>query len=500
MKSKKYYLSVLLAVLAVLLQFNWDRSAQAALAHGTGPPVPASSGGSTVYLPVVTNGPGGGGGGGGGGNPGPNDSGAVWLPFTLADGTVLPTYGSSVAVDGQSGIHVVFTIYTGTDDHGQQPATYAYCPSDCANKASWSFTRLGDAVQDARLALDPNGRPRLILFGPVYDPDWPRMRYQYAACDSGCTNSANWTITTVATPIEPTATREYNNNRYFALDRQGRPAFIYTDTIQNNHPGTFYMSCQAGCTNVNNWIETTLTTGALFDKPSLAFTPSGRPRLAFGFVDENSDLLLSYAQCDQGCTDGANWSGTPLVQIHGSAKYSLAVDSNGGSRMAVYSGSYGYAPFQDNQLFYLWCDSQCSTAQGWFFHNTGMSFGSGDGVDLVLDGLDRPRLSFETSGQGLGYAWCDTGCQSDNPVWQHREVESQASLADDYEVLPIHRCTVSTWFNGQRSSLALDPAGNPRIAYDAQHWWYGTEDVGGVPTPCNYQDVTVTRISILDQP
>ncbi len=109
-------------------------------------------------------------------------------------------------------------------------------------------------------------------------------------------------------------------------------------------------------------------------------------------------------------------------------------------------------------------------------------------------------MSFETSGQGLGYAWCDANCESDSADWQSQEVETQASLADNYEVLPIHRCTVSTWFNGQRSSLALDPAGNPRIAYDAQHWWYGTEDVNGVPQPCNYQDVTVTRVSVINQP
>ena len=128
-----------------------------------------------------------------------------------------------------------------------------------------------------------------------------------------------------------------------------------------------------------------------------------------------------------------------------------------------------------------------------------MPFNTGDGVDLAMDKLDRPRMSFETPGQGLGLAWCDTNCESDKAPWQSQEVESQASLANDYDVLPIHRCTVSTWFNGQRSSLALDPDGNPRIAYDAQHWWYGTEIVGGVPQPCNYQDVTVTRILFTDQ-
>ena len=492
MNKRRYLFQIALAVLALFLQFDWFLTASVAVAQEAGPPSAAETPGSLVYLPVITSSM--------ESNGTPTDSGSLWLPFTLGDGSILPTYGSNVAVDRQGGIHVVYAIYSGTDQNGQKPATYAYCSSSCGNKANWSFTHIGDAVQDARIALDPNGRPRLILFGPVYDPDWPRMRYQYAACNSGCSQANNWIVVTVATPIEPTATREYNNNRYFAMDRQGHPAFIYTDTVQNNHPGTFFVSCQANCTDPNQWLETTLTTSTLFDKPSLAFSPTGQPRLAFGFFDQNSDLFLSYAQCDQNCADGANWVGTTLVQIHGSAKFSLAVDSKGGPRMGVFTGSYGYDPFQSQKLLYLWCDAGCDAGQGWYFADTSLPYGSGDGVDFVLDDQDRPRMSFEMASQGLGYAWCNANCEADNAVWQSQEIESQASLADNYEVLPIHRCTVSTWFNGQRSSLALDPAGNPRIAYDAQHWWYGTEIVGGVPQPCNYQDVTVTRISIFPQP
>lgn len=489
----------LIALILIALSMK-SPAASVALAQA-GPNRPADpADGSELFLPLVVGGDHGDGGGGGGGGGGGSNTGSLWLAYTLGDGSVLPTYGASVAVDSQNGIHVVYTIYTGTDDQGQQPATYGYCANQCGEKASWHFMRLGEAVQDARIALDLTGKPRLILYGPVYDPTWPRMRYQYAACNSACTNSASWTITTIATPIEPTATREYNNNHYFAMDSQGRPAFIYTDTLQNNHPGTFYMSCQTNCSNASQWTETTLTTGALFDKVSLGFSPNGLPRLAFGFMDANSDLYLSYAECNSGCTDGANWAGTALVQIHGSAKYNLAIDGSGRPRLGVYTGSYAYDPFPAQKLLYLWCDTACNTAQGWSFADTGLSYGSGDGIDLALDIQDRPRMSFETAGQGLGYAWCDANCESDSADWQNQEIESQAALADNYEVLPIHRCTVSTWFNAQRSSLALDTAGNPRIAYDAQHWWYGTEEVGGVPQPCNYQDVTVTRITLMDQP
>jgi hypothetical protein len=439
------------------------------------------------------------------GNPGdpnhPQAAGAVWLPYTLPNRDILPTYGVSLAVDRLGGMHAAYAIYSGTDANQQTPATYAYCAAGCVEKANWSFVHLGDAVQEVRLALDPNGKPRLILFGRVYDPDFDRMRYQYAACDSACTSAGSWTVTTLVTPLEPVGTREYQNNRYFALDRLGRPAFVYTDTWQNDHTGTFYLSCQSNCTNASQWTETVLSSTALYYKPSLAFSTNNQPRLAFGFFDAENELYLAYAQCDQNCTDGENWDGLYFHPIHGTAMLNLQVDEFGKPRLALFSGSYATAPLESNQLYYLWCDSDCIiSGSQWSLSNPGLPYGSGDGVDFVLDAQGRPRMSFQIAGDGLGYAWCNSNCESGSGIWQNLEVESQQSLADNYDVLPVQRCTVSTWLNGQRTSLALDKDGNPRIGYDAQHWWYGTEIVGGVPKSCNYQDVTVTRVAFFNQP
>jgi hypothetical protein len=420
------------------------------------------------------------------------ESGAMWLPYWVGPDDPLPTYGTSIAVDARGGIHAAYSIYSGVNWESRS-AIYAYCPTNFSDRANWTFVRIGEAVQDVRLALDPEGRPRLMLFGPTGHPD--RMRYQYAECNAGWTNAENWKITTVATPLETTAMREYDSNRYFAISRQGTVAFVYTDTpdIENPHRGAFYMSCASGCTDLRNWTDTRITASYIMN-PALAFSPDGHPRLAFGiFLD--TDLYLAYAQCDGDSSDPAQWSALVLTRMHGTATYSLQSDRNGRPRLAFSSGSYAAAPFTDHQLFYLWSMAGDVTDPGnWHFNNVGLYMTSG-GVDLALDAQDRPRLSFLV-GAGLGYGWCDRDAETPNPVWEYRIVESNAALASDYEVLPIMKCTVSAWINGQRSSLALDPMGHPRFGYDAEHIWSGVY-VDKPWQSCYSKDITMARLAFV---
>lgn len=438
-------------------------------------------------------------------------SGAVWLPSTADISKLLPTYGANVSVDSAGGIHAAYAIYAGTNDQGQRPAIYAYCPSSCTLLANWTYTQLGTNVHDARLLLGPADRPRLILFGPAADyQSTARMQYQYGTCDAGCTNAGNWTLTTVATPIEPVASREFQNNQYFALDPEGRPAIIYTDTTNNNHPGSFYLACTAttaaACTSLGNWTETVVNYGKAW-QPSLVFAGVGRPRLAYETLPPSlsaEGTRLYYHECDTGCGDDANWTWTILSEVTtaGSQRwFSLRVDPLGRPRIAYYSGGTQDS-LPPNHLYYLWCQSACTAggSASWGTANVGLPDYSGEAVTLLLDRQDRPRLAFNTADSGLGYAWCDVNCESTTGVWQSKVVETMEALADNFEVLPIRRCTISTWFNGQRPSLALDAAGNPRIGYDAQHYWYGTEVVNGQTVNCNYKDVTVTRLAIFEKP
>ncbi len=443
--------------------------------------------GSTSAKTTITIGDGGGG-----------DEGALWLPYTINDNQPLPTYGTSVAVDGNGGIHAAYAIYIGAT-WDQRHASYAYCPAGCADKANWTRIKLGAQVQDVRVVVDPAGRPRMMLAerNPDLDPDFGAA-YQYAECNDGCANPANWTITTLATALDGFATREDNNNDYFAVDRQGRLAFVYTDYTEN-HYGTFYATCAAACANTGSWSETKLTNNTKFFMPSLAFSPSGQPQLAFGLTyGEDWYPSLTYLQCDSQCENAANWHAVRFHQIHGSARFSLQIDGNGRPRLALYTGSYAIPELETHHLYYLWCDTDCISSANWWRGDIALPTLVGGGIDMALDQQNRPRISY-LNADGLSYAWCNANCESGNATWQRRVVESNASLADNYEVLPIHHCTISAWINGRRTSLALDAAGNPRFGYDAQHMWSGVY----VDRPwenCQITDVTMTRAALINQP
>jgi hypothetical protein len=426
----------------------------------------------------------------------------VWLPYWKADSTLLHTYGTSVAVDPAGGIHAVYSIYFGSDG-GQNPATYAYCADGCTEPQNWSFVRLGTQISDARIQLDPGGRPRVMLFGhagiqgdPYYD--W-RYRYQFASCDWNCTSPGAWSITTLAEPVEPAATREHDNNRYFVLDRSGNPLLVYKESDADGHQGTFALTCTDDCSNADRWIETRIDE-ALYWRPSISLSATGQVRMSFDARDEEGDLFIWYDECNAACTTPANWGYVRLIPVHGSAKHSLSVNSAGRPRMVVYSGNYTAEPFEPERLYYLWCEEACAQPNSeWYFYRIPVPWPAGDGATIHIDEADRPRIAYEDGGN-VGYAWCTEHCESGNALWRVTRLESSSDLLGDNEMLPIRRCSVSTWFLGVRPSIAFDSAGNPRIGFDAQHYWYGVEIVSGVPYACNYKDVNVSRVVLANHP
>jgi hypothetical protein len=98
----------------------------------------------------------------------------------------------------------------------------------------------------------------------------------------------------------------------------------------------------------------------------------------------------------------------------------------------------------------------------------------GGDPDLQLDSQDLPRIAFHTTvnppggvGIGLGYAWCDTNCESSQASFQRLLVEDSNPLNNDWPLVRPANCTYASWLAGYGPSLALDAGGNPRIAADS---------------------------------
>lgn len=436
-------------------------------------------------------------------------TGATWLPFgTNPDGSVLHTRGTNLAVDDQGGVHVAYAIRTGLDN-GERPAYYAYCAANCAHAGQWTRTSLtveGWAM-DARIALDPAGHPRLLIFSSPAN-DSAINHYTYAACNDTCTATDHWTVSPLVTANLIDLDRWDYAFRYFALDPNGHPAFFYTDGSQGiNHNGTFYATCLKNpadlCSDAANWTEVKISPYML-DTPSLAFSPTGQPRAAFFFFDDTEDIImrLLYLACDADCLVPSNWDGIFMADIHGSARFSLRVDDQGRPRMIFYSGDYPDPAYQANRLYYLWCNINCRYVgqNDWQVRDLELPKYHGQNADLVLDKLGRPRIAYDAFGGGLALAWCDTGCESNAAVWQSRVLEQSTALEADYPVAPIRHCSISTWVSGQQPLLALDPLGNPRIGHVAEHG-YGGKDLDEPWKTCpSFTDIILARYLQAVQP
>jgi hypothetical protein len=379
------------------------------------------------------------------------------------------TNSAAIAIDANNGIHVAYAAFN-RNANGEEPAYYAYCAASCASTSSWAAAKLGDRVQEVQLALDPAGRPRMLI----------RMRdqnldtfYQYAACDADCTSTASWQIATV-TPTSNLDTSLWDySQHYFALDPQGRPRFVYYDELNAPHNGTFYVFCDTNCTNAANWREIKLSDNAFTDA-SLTFTSAGQPRfVAVGIPSSTNESALAYILCDAACDNPQNWGGAYLYERGGGhASFVLRLDSNDRPRIAFYQGSLSNG--LGHRLHYVWCDHNCANGQSWEGTSVGLETLDGQDPDLALDAQSQPRIAYRNVlGDSLAYAWCDAVCTSATASWQQRVVEPSSVLDAAWPIPPPANCTRAFWFGGFRPSLALDGAGKPRIAYDAEHMHSG---------------------------
>ncbi len=385
------------------------------------------------------------------------------------------TDGASVVVDATGGIHMGFTAYTSVG--GAWPAYYAYCASNCATAANWTTIVVGDVGTwggYTRLALDAAGQPRLLWFNET-SISGPGV-FQYAECNSACTNPASWTKINAASTASVVGP---SYSRYFALDQQGHPRFIYTDT-DSYHSGTYYAYCDSACsTAAANWHEVQISNAYLLYEFSLVFDTANGVHLAYRDATGSPDSL-GYAECSTTCSNAANWNSTSLIDLGSGAAFSLRVDAQHRPRLAFYTGYLGASDPNNRVLVYAWCNTACTQDSNWDNYALGLPAYYGAEVDLALDQQGHPQVAYyvddvSNSIYGLGYAACTANCETQSAAWQAQMVETSDEL-DASDPVPVKSgCSISSWLEvGRVPLLALEAGSHPRIGYTAQHYQGGT--------------------------
>jgi hypothetical protein len=394
------------------------------------------------------------------------------------------TGASAIAMDAQGGMHMAFRDHVPFAD--KPAAYYAYCPpptSQCSDPAKWSNLSLGGPVDDVQLKLTPAGQPRMLVSASPEAGSFEK-HYLYLECGGSCLDENNWGYVDVTYSYGNGAsdvTGYYLPKRYFALDKQGRPRFVFYDgnyAIEPDRYGGYYAACDDDCLNQASWSVTRFTREdhsqtsyyETIKSPALTFTASNGPRIVaqLGPVDDPRwymDPPLYYFACDAGCDDAASWQRARITGDAGGAypAWDIALDANDRPRVAFFSyqGSAG-----SEKLFYLQCDAECTSDGSWQRVNLGLPSGAGTGANIELDALGRPRIAYLNSND-LGYSWCDTDCESP-AAWQHRTVETSDELEAQYPVARPVTCDASTWDN-YSPNLQLDAAGRPVVSYEGSY-------------------------------
>lgn len=345
---------------------------------------------------------------------------------------------------------------------------------------------MGTLVNEVQLKLTPAGQPRL-LFRATSQVQNGGNDYYYAECNQNCTNPNNWTLTYILTSFGTDIFELSNDNlpqRYFDLDPQGRPRFLYLDrnyVIEPDHYGVYYVSCDNNCSNTANWSQALISEviqepyffdWEIFEYMALTFTQQGQPRFVANVIPLDGDSAIYYFECNANCTVKSNWQRVRVAERGGGSDLSwdIAVDANNRPRIALYP-----AATLDNtgeRLYYLWCNANCLNETSWQRRDLGLGSHNGQEPDLELDAQGRPRLAYalETTGV-LGYSWCNTNCETPGAAWQHRAVETAAVVEQAWPGAYPIACNTGLW-HGLTPTLALDGAGNPRIAYDTTYHAY----------------------------
>lgn len=426
---------------------------------------------------------------GGGGSA---DGNHFFLPTGEPDNTSAPR----VEVDAQGNVHSVYPAYAGGD------AYYSLCKSDgsCTGSASAQVVHFqtDGTVANAMLVLTRDGRPRILLSS--------YQQLYWGACESNCGVRASWTFASILNH----GSKKQVTGEALALDPQDRPRFLMHTYralfgIGQEAPEETYAQCDAACETPASW-RYTVVEKEIWEGSQLRFDAQGHAHVATTVVPFQGNVpqspITAYLACDAAdCAAEGAFRGTGFFPPYESMTdavsmrpaTSLALTKSGAPRVALLAKSQA----GKKQLIYFACNESCKSSENWSGTVLTEHDVLGAGVDLALDANDHPRLVY-TFNYNILLRFCDEAdCTSESAKWDDGLVESASSIPAD-KIFLWENCTIGAWFLHD-PSIALTPAGLPRVGYQARDISGGFTRPDPTKPGCTPgTDMTFARLAILN--
>ncbi|HVJ91193.1 MAG TPA: hypothetical protein VM580_15425 [Labilithrix sp.] len=378
-----------------------------------------------------------------------------FLPTGEPDNTSAPT----VEVDAQGNTHAIYPAYA------IGGAYYAFCGPGCSSPETTKVVHFetDGTVANAMLALDKQGRPRVLLssYSKIY----------WASCDADCGEQASWSVSMI---LDHNAEREVSGEA-LALDPEGRPRFLMHTYraflgIGQKAPETLWVACDANCGSPESWKQSVIQT-EIWQGTHLRFDENGVAKVATVTdltIDDVKVAYAAYVECAADCTTEEAWKGIGLGPAY-STEYdavaikptvSLALTKAGAPRIAFMAKNE-----DSREIRYMGCDSDCSED-----HWAGLILSDNSelavGLDLALDANDAPRIAYNLD-FNIFLATCDNAhCETGDHPWDLKKVEAGSDMPPD-QIFLYENCTVGAWFL-HSPSIALTASGEPRVGYQAR--------------------------------
>jgi hypothetical protein len=184
---------------------------------------------------------------------------------------------------------------------------YTWCDAQCTNRDNWAeaWLLVGSIFEYPALAITSDGNPRIV--SQIYGSGDTQGVF-YLECDVECDDLFGFSIVQVGT-----RGAEASPSWDIALDPQNRPRIVMyrgSDLDREKGDRLLYLECNVDCNNAESWTTTDLGLRAGDGQdPDLEIDAQGRARIAWTSVHGN----VGFSYCNTSCAQPANWENLYFV-------------------------------------------------------------------------------------------------------------------------------------------------------------------------------------------